>query len=754
MIQRHLLAGGVVAALPFLIVSQAATAQDQVSAAPGNATAPTAPGNPPAASASAAPDATVGEIVVTAQKRSENLQRVPIVITVVSGAKLAAAGVAALTDLGVVAPGLTVRTSGGGVFQPSLRGISTSSNVVENPVALYIDGVYLPQQREGNRELPDVEQIAVLKGPQGTLFGRNATGGVIQITTQRPTEQFAFMGKAEIDNYATLRTSAFMTGGLAPNLAASLSADYATQGKGYGTNLTTGNDTFKISHAFGLRGKLLFEPDADTSFLLIGDYLDRKDYTYSFVATPGTSFSVPLPGPLPGLRDTYASFDPFAQFKGGGVSLTADRNLGFAKLVSITAYRRGVSSYKFEDAPAGQPVFDVGVAAGGQPNHSFSEELQLVSEKTKVITYTAGVFYFYNYNANLPILRQFYAPFYGNPPAAVLAGLNQDTQTYGAEQTRSVAPFAQVGIRLLDDTTLTLGGRYTYEKRELTGQVILNRYNGSAKTINYNPAPLTINKPTWRIALDHQFTSDVLGYVSYNRGIKSGGFNILNPGNPAYLPEQLDSYEAGLKTELFDRHLRLNAGGFYYDYTNLQVTQFVGVSQTVTNGAKARLYGLDADFTARATPELTLSGGLELLSARFTSYTGAVGSIPKPNGGATLISVDATGNRIPQAQKVAGTLSVDYEKSVSFGTVHANVTANYNGDYKIEADNFLTQGAYTMLNASLEWRRQGDHLSVSIWVRNLTNALVLTNATSQAIGYPVSYSVPPRTFGITAKVKF
>ena len=246
----------------------------------------------------------------------------------------------------------------------------------------------------------------------------------------------------------------------------------------------------------------------------------------------------------------------------------------------------------------------------------------------------------------------------------------------------------------------------------------------------------------------------MLGYVSYNRGIKSGGFNILNPGNPAYLPEQLDSYEAGFKTELFDRRLRLNAGGFYYDYTNLQVTQFVGVSQTVTNGAKARLYGLDVDFTARATPELTLSGGLELMHARFTSYPGAVGSIPKPAGGATLISVDATGFRVPQAQKFAGTLAVDYETRMSFGTIHANVTANYNGDYKIEADNFLTQGAFTMVNASLEWRPTGDHLSVSVFGRNLANALVLTNTTSQAIGYPVSYAVPPRTFGIAGKVTF
>ena len=153
-------------------------------------------------------------------------------------------------------------------------------------------------------------------------------------------------------------------------------------------------------------------------------------------------------------------------------------------------------------------------------------------------------------------------------------------------------------------------------------------------TVPYAPPSLTIKKPTWRFALDHQFGPDVLGYISYNRGIKSGGFNILSPANPAYLPERLDAYEAGLKTELFDHHLRLNAGGFYYDYSNLQVTQFVGLSQSVVNGAKARIYGLDVDFTARLTTDLSLSGGFELLHATFTDYKNAVGSIPKVTGGA------------------------------------------------------------------------------------------------------------------------
>ena len=169
-------------------------AQTITSPAPAAAAAPTTDSN------------ALGEIVVTAQKRSENLQAVPIVVSVATGTQLSTAGVTSLPTLGALSPGLNTRTTAG-AFQPSLRGIGTASNVVENPVALYIDGIYLPQQREGTRELPDVEQVAVLKGPQGTLFGRNATGGVIQITTQQPTRDFTLRASAGIESYLTGRGS-------------------------------------------------------------------------------------------------------------------------------------------------------------------------------------------------------------------------------------------------------------------------------------------------------------------------------------------------------------------------------------------------------------------------------------------------------------------------------------------------------------------------------------------------------------------
>src|SRR3546814_309146 len=215
----------------------------------------------------------LNDIVVTAQKRSENLQDVPIAISVASGEDLAERGIADTSQLGIMAPSLTLRSSAV-AFQPSIRGIGTSSTVVENPVALYIDDVYYPQQREGFRGLNNIEQVAILKGPQGTLFGRNATAGVIQLTTLAPSYEFSGKAHAEIDNYATFRSNAYITGGLGDIASGSLSAYYAKQGEGWGESLVTGHDNFKIIRDASVRAKLLIEPSSQTEILLIGDYSD------------------------------------------------------------------------------------------------------------------------------------------------------------------------------------------------------------------------------------------------------------------------------------------------------------------------------------------------------------------------------------------------------------------------------------------------------------------------------------------------
>jgi len=208
--------------------------------------------------------AALQDIVVTAQKRAENLQQVPIAITALGGPELAAKGVQRTTELGQIAPGLDIRATNSS-FQPTLRGIGTSATFAENSTALYIDGVYIPQQVGALRDLNDIAQVAVLKGPQGTLFGRNATAGVIQITTRAPSHEFHAEAGVEVDNFETVRTDVYATGGLTSNIAVSLSAQYAKQFIGWGYNYPLNTDAGYIDHRVSVRGKLLFTPTNTTS---------------------------------------------------------------------------------------------------------------------------------------------------------------------------------------------------------------------------------------------------------------------------------------------------------------------------------------------------------------------------------------------------------------------------------------------------------------------------------------------------------
>jgi iron complex outermembrane receptor protein len=690
----------------------------------------------------------LSEIIVTAQKRAQNLQRVPVSVSSVTGEQLSAVGVSDTTQLNVAIPAINIRVTNSS-FSPSIRGIGTAAINVENPVALYIDGVYYPSQREGLRDLNDIAQVSVLKGPQGTLFGRNATGGVIQITTKRPS--FVTSGEvgANIDNYGTLHTTAYLTGGLAKGVAGSLSGSYVTQGKGWGHNFTTGIDTYKINYNWSLRGQLLIEPGPDTNIRIIGDYGRRSDNqgTY-FRPYPGTQLRVPGFVTPPKIYDSIVNLDPLSKLQGGGVSATIEQALSFAKLTSISAYRDSVSAFRL-DADA-TPLTIFNVDSPDTRAKSFSQELQLGSKAGSAINWAAGIYYF-----NSTTTANNFSQSLGGPLAPLPTSVAKQ-MIFGREKVESIAPFGQLDFEILPQTRLTLGARWTYEKRHFDSAQSNLLNNGAIVplVVPFDGASLTEKKPTWRIAVDHQFSKDILGYVSLTRGFKTGGFNILNPANPPYKTEQLNAYEVGLKSELFERHLRLNMAGFYYDYSNLQVQQFVNGAQLTVNGAKAQLYGLDVDFDAILAHGLSVRGGFVLLHNEFTSFPNALIFTQIPGGGVSSAPGDASGHKLPNAQNFSGSISLNYDTDVSFGRLNFNVTESHNGAFAFEADNFLRQSAYNIVNASANWTSLHDQVGMSLFVKNLFKAEVLTHATSLPLGQMATEYLAPRTYGISARVRF
>ncbi len=281
---------------------------------------------PPASDAAPTADVETGgdgealaDIVVTAQKREENLQRVPISIAAVSPTQLENAAVLTANDLPRVVPGLTLLNSGG-VITPRLRGVGTTSVTPGNeaPVAIYVDGVYYSFQPEVNLDLFDVTQVSVLKGPQGTLFGRNATGGVVQFTTRDPTQDFELKLATSLDNYLTSRSNIYIGGGLADDVAAGLAVSYVTQGRGWGKNLFNGNDAHRIKHSVTLRGKLVYD-GPDTTAKLSVDYGDTSD-NLATAYRPYPGYDVQFPSPQsPDKWDVNSYLDGFYTFAGGGV---------------------------------------------------------------------------------------------------------------------------------------------------------------------------------------------------------------------------------------------------------------------------------------------------------------------------------------------------------------------------------------------------------------------------------------------------
>ena len=687
-------------------------------------------------------------VIVTANRRAENLQNVPVSVTAVSGANLVNSGVTNIQDLTAVVPGLVVQN--GGFATNHLRGVgsSTVGPGLENAIALYVDGVYYASAATNLVDFVDVSQVEVLKGPQGTLFGRNATGGLIQVTTKTPTHDLHMDADLSYGNYETGKGDLYITGGLTSNLAADLAIQASGQGQGYGYNHANGDDVYKTDSRVDTRSKWVLDLTPSTRVTTIFDYSQVRYSNPAITLIPGTNV-LPFVGPTYAYSnrwDTDTDGQPLTFSKSGGVSTKIEQDLGFARVSDIVAYRQ---SYFFS-------TFDVDATATPlertyliDREHTFTEEAQIQSEKQDRIQYTAGIYYFNNDGKYAPGSQiQFPGPFSLAAPLDAIG-------TVGEEISTSAAGYVQGTTEILPATNLTLGARYTYERRTIAGSDtgIVGHDIPIAILSTANNAK-DFYRPTFRVALDHRFSPEVLGYVSANTGFKSGGFNTQNITDPAFAPETLNAYEAGLKTDLLDRRLRLNGSFFYYDYSHIQVL-FIesGGSTGVINGPHATSYGVDLDAEARVTRDLTFTGGLEYVHDRFTSAnpgvpTGVVG------GGVPAFEASAEGNRLPVTPDAVVDLKGDYRFDLFGGSANADVTYQYNTGWFAEPDNIIHQPPFSLLNASLRWKSPGNTYTAALFATNLTNAVVQAFGSTLPTGED-SYSLAaPRLYGVTVGYHF
>lgn len=714
--------------------------------------------------------ASIEEVVVTAQKREERLQDVPLSVTAINSDMLSKNRITSTNELASVVPGLNINQAVSG-YKPFLRGVgtSTSGGGNENSIAIYLDNIYLTGMNAGLLNLSSIEAIEVLKGPQGTLFGRNATGGVIHVKTRDPVQEFGGNVSISFDDYETLIATGYVTGGLSENLAADLAVFYRDQGEGYGTNLATGNEVNK-DDSYTIRGKLLFTPTEADTFLLTADYSESDGSGNAYNLWPGSNTNWGPPDathPLPtGAPYTYPgdpwdidhASDPFVDTWYGGLSLEYTHEFSWGLLSSFTAYRKGRINHGWNATPI--PT-NAQTAGWNQPEEQFSQELQLSSLPDSEVQWLLGAYY-----ADASIE---YDPFFISGLVLAPTDIN-----FVMDQTiESPALYAQVTVPVpaLGDTNITGGIRYTIDERGIVGGTIIKLQTGlplvsepSTVLASVNPtdASKTFKTLTWRLAIDHHFTPDMMAYISYNKGFKAGVYNTIPPPGPGAQPtnpEFLDAYEIGFKNTLFDGRATLNLAAFWYQYTDLQVTIFAQTAAVTLNAAEAEIFGLDADFTLQVNDNLRLSLGAEILDQEYTSYKNAPILTPQTiaqGGGVIRTFGDVTGNALPWASDAVVNANVFYERPTEVGVFDATINLSWNDGYVFDPSEVVKQDDFVDLNATLGWTLNNGTTRFSFFAKNLTNEKIARffGGGANPGGYLETVYRPPRTFGFSISQEF
>jgi iron complex outermembrane receptor protein len=673
------------------------------------------------------------DIVVTAQRQSQSLQRVPIAVSAVTADDLKTRQITDSLSLEAAVPNLTLTENGVSVT-PFLRGVgSNQSNPNdEASVATYVDGVYIPSVTGNIFKFNNVERIEVLKGPQGTLFGRNATGGVIQIVTRDPSHEPILDASLGYGRFNTIEARAYAATGLGEDAAIDLAVSFDKNSDGYGRDIFRKTDIF-LRDQLAVRSKLLLTPGDTTEIRLSADYSRLKSTGVDYQLSQGVIGADGVTT-YPGKRRTNTDFANKGDNEVYGASLRIDQDLDFARLVSISAYRHVTGDFHLDQDATPTPIVKAFIS---QFAENVSQELQLLAPTGSKIDWLAGGYFFKAKYAYTPLRLQGFA-------AAPFTSLD----LYGSQKTESFSAYGQATFPLMTNTKLTLGLRYTTEQQDTKGSIV-----GDGATILPDlPQDQSFKKLTWRAAIDHQFSDDVLGYLSYNRGIKSGGFNMINAGTPGYRPEVLDAYEAGLKMQFADNKVRLNMAAFIYDYKDIQVFNITGGGAVLTtNAAAARVHGFDADLAIKASANLTISAGFGWLDGKYTDFPNATYTPPSPLLGGQSI-VDATGNDLIYAPKTSGNVSFDYRIPSSMGEFNLNGTAAYRGKVFVSAANRLAIPGYVVVNTTLGWRSTDDRFGVQLWARNLLDKDYYLNRTEQALG-DIQFLAPPRSFGVTLSFK-
>ncbi len=744
----------------------------------------------------------VEQVTVTARRREEDAQEVPVALSVINVQQIEATGTYDVGQLTSLVPSVQFFSSNPRNTAITIRGLGTSFGLtndgLESGVGLYIDQVYQSRPAAATFDFVDVDQVEVLRGPQGTLFGKNTTAGAINIGIQIPTFERRVEAEVSAGNYGFLQGKASISGPIAGNvLAARLSVE-GTLRDGMVHNVTTGKDVNNQNN-FSTRGQLLYRPDDEFSLRITGDYNTQKGICCALgYVTVGTTLK-PAAQQFPALAAAagYAppSTDPFARLIDtnspaqanqvfGGVSAIADWDFGPATLTSVSAWR----TWNWD--PASDRDFTKlsiqTISANPDNQNQYSQEFRVASNGKQTVDYVAGVYYFRQKIDATPIAqygadatRWLLTPL--TLPANLLNGYTSNAIAHS--DTKSYAAFAQATWNITSDLHFTPGLRYTNEDK--SGSYSQTVSGGNPRTDANNAGDvaklLSVVRPqsyaahftdgsvSGQVNLSYDIAPDSMVYATYSQGFKSGGINLAGipldaNNNPVVStaiikPENVTTFEVGVKNEFFARRLTLNLAAFDTEDKNYQVN-VVDSGPGALRGylanipkVQSRGFELDSNFVVAEN----LSGYLSAAwtDAKYVSF--ANGPCPLELIGASTTSCNLSGRPLPGASRWSVSGGGEYRLPIDDGMGYVGVDASYRSSFYSDASDskYLKIGSYGLVNLRAGYIFDSGW-EVSVWAKNLFDQHYFQYLQPQTgnSGEVVGLVGDPRTVGVTVRVKY
>lgn len=659
------------------------------------------------------------DIIVTASKTGEkSLQKVPIAVSAFSGDTIEAMGAVSLVTVAQSTPSFAY-TFNGPWSIASIRGIGTNNVFAggDPSTTLQVDGVYYARPTGANIDFLDVERVEVLRGPQGTLYGRNVIGGIVNVITKDPTDALEGQVKMTLGTYMLTRPEAALSGPLAEGVSFSVSARYSHRD----AYIKEQNPALKDGwneNRWGLRGKLKFDVSSDVDIVLAADYSKANEYFNAF--TVRRSPLLIDDGAALGFFESALSATNKGTLEQYGTSGKISVDLGGWSFTSITAYRESKANF---EADLDFSLIDLfHTRAFVEDQNQLSQEFTLTGDVGGA-TFVVGAFG----------MRERAVSYYG----AVVFGNILQTQGIDAI-TKSGALFAQVDLPLSERLTVTAGLRYTHDRKDVEniygiqvggitddlGQLPTNTgpiFNGQSSTSAFTP----------KFGIQFQATPDVLAYGSVTRGYKSGGFNLLidplSINSAGYDPEYVWAYEAGLKLNLPSLGGRLNLAAFYNNFSGLQVNQFVfdpvsgNTAQLVSNADKAKIFGVEAEWMLRPVDALEFGGSIAYLDATYDGTFPAIDNF-------TLGVTDPDGRRLNDAPRWSGSANLQYTAELATMDMRLRGEATYKGTtyYTPLNDVRLGSKSHWLFNTSLTFDVRNSGISAGVRVDNIADKKYVT----------------------------